>query len=356
MARDRRLLNRLRLELPIVQAPMAGSCGVDLAVAVSAAGGLGSIPCAYSTAETMRADVAAFRSRTAKPVNLNFFVHTPEAADAGRDAAWLASLKPYYDELGVEAKPVGGGGTVPFDEAMCAAVEAVKAEVVSFHFGLPKESLLSRVKATGAFVIASATTLEEARYLVAHGCDGIIAQGYEAGGHRGMFLTSDVTTQIGTLALVPQVCDAVGVPVIAAGGIADGRGLAAVLALGAAAGQIGTAFLVTPESLASERHRKAILDGADKVTAITNLFTGKPARSLVNRLMRELGAMSNLPPAYPTAGAALGPLRAKMEPEGKSDFTLQNAGQAAGLARVMGAGELTRKIADEAERTLADLR
>jgi nitronate monooxygenase len=238
---------------------------------------------------------------------------------------------------------------------MCEVVEELKPEVVSFHFGLPSDALLSRVKASGGLVMSSATTVAEAHWLEDHGCEAIIAQGYEAGGHRGMFLTEDVTSQIGTMALVPQIVDAVKVPVIAAGGIGDGRGVAAAMALGAAAVQIGTAYLFTPESVISDIHRVALNSDENQITALTNLFAGRPARSLVNRLMREVGPMSELAPAFPTAGGPVAPLKAHAEARGSGDFSLQNTGQAAGLGRVLGSGELTRKLADDAWRILAAL-
>jgi nitronate monooxygenase len=332
---------------------MAGACGVEMAIAVSEAGGLGSLPCAFSDSAKVRTDIGIFRQRTSKPINLNFFVHRPASPNPEREAAWMARLSTYYAELGVDASaPPTTTGPAPFNDQMCEIVEEEKPEVVSFHFGLPPEALIARVKASGCLMISSATTLAEARWLAAHGSDAIIAQGYEAGGHRGMFLSDDLTGQIGTLALVPQVVDAVSVPVIAAGGIGDGRGIAAVLALGAAAAQVGTAFLFTPESLISDQHRMALVAGGDRQTALTNLFTGRPARGLLNRLMREVGPMSDMAPAFPTASFALAPLKARAEAEGSSDFSLMNTGQAAGLGHVAAAGELVRKLAEEARQRL----
>lgn len=236
---------------------------------------------------------------------------------------------------------------------MCEVVEEQKPEVVSFHFGLPEPSLLRRVKASRCLVMSSATTVEEARWLEAQGCDAIIAQGYEAGGHRGMFLTDELSTQVGTLALVPQVVDAVTVPVIAAGGIADGRGIAAAFALGASGVQIGTAYLFTPESLISPLHRAALHAARDDETALTNVFSGRPARGLMNRIMREVGPMSDVAPVFPTAGNALAPLKAKAEAAGVSDFSALWSGQAASLGREMGARDLTRRLAGEALQRLA---
>jgi nitronate monooxygenase len=324
-----------------------------MAIAVSEAGGLGSLPCAMLDAAKMRAEIGVIRQRTSKPINVNFFCHEPPKPDPQRDAAWKARLKAYYVEEGLDPEASAPApNRAPFDEAMCAIVEDLKPEVVSFHFGLPQAPLLDRVKAAGCLVISSATTAEEARWLEARGCDAIIAQGYEAGGHRGMFLTGDIATQAGILALLPQVVDAVQVPVIAAGGIADGRGIAAAFALGASGVQVGTAYLFTPEATITGLHRAALRDARDDRTALTNLFSGRPARGLVNRVMREAGPMSVLAPAFPTAGTALAPLKAKAEAAGRSDFSSLWSGQAAALAHEMGAAELTQALAQGALRRL----
>ena len=350
---DRRLLDLLRIEQPIIQAPMAGANGSAMAIAVGEAGGLGSLPCAMLDAAKMRAEIGVIRQRTAKPLNVNFFCHEPPKPDPQRDAAWKARLKGYYVEEGLDADAAAPAvNRAPFDEAMCEVVEDLKPEVVSFHFGLPKPSLLDRVKKAGCRVISSATTAEEARWLQDRGCDAIIAQGHEAGGHRGMFLTSDIATQAGLFALLPQVVDAVRVPVIAAGGVADGRGVAAAFALGAAGVQVGTAYLFTPEATITRLHRAALSGARDDGTALTNLFSGRPARGLINRVMREVGPMSQLAPAFPAAGVALAPLKAKAEAADRSDFSSLWSGQAAALAREMGAGELTRMLAQDALRRL----
>ncbi len=352
---DRRFLDLLGIELPIIQAPMAGANGSAMAIAVSEAGGLGSLPCAMLDADKVRAEIGVIRQQTAKPLNVNFFCHQPAAPDSERAAAWKASLGPFYRELGLdESADAPAVNRAPFDAAMCDIVEDLKPEIVSFHFGLPAKPLLERVKAAGAVVLSSATTVEEALWLEQNGCDVIIAQGCEAGGHRGMFLTDEIATQAGTFALVPQVVDAVKLPVIAAGGIADGRGVAAAFALGAAAAQVGTAYLFTPESLISDLHRAALHDARDDMTALTNVFSGRPARGLMNRVMREAGPMSGAAPAFPTAGGALAPLKAKAEQAGSTDFSSLWSGQAASLAREMGAADLTRQLAgDAAERLRA---
>ncbi|WP_236176156.1 NAD(P)H-dependent flavin oxidoreductase [Pseudomonas qingdaonensis] len=346
---DPRILDLLGIELPIIQAPMAGATGSAMAIAVSNAGGLGSLPCAMLTPEQIRQEIATFSQASRGPLNLNFFCHRPPATDGERAIRWKQALKPYYEEVGADfgaTTPISN--RAPFDEAGCALVENCKPAVVSFHFGLPAPELLARVKASGAKVLSSATTVEEARWLEAHGCDAIIAMGYEAGGHRGMFLSDDLTTQIGTLALVPQVADAVKVPVIAAGGIGDARGVVAAFALGASAVQVGTAYLFCPEAKVSAAHRQALHSAQASDTALTNLFTGRPARGINTRIMRELGPMSPLAPAFPLAGGALMPLRAISEPQGNSDFSNLWAGQALRLGQALPAAELTRQLAEKA--------
>jgi nitronate monooxygenase len=304
--------------------------------------------------EQVREQVTRFRARSGAKVNLGFFCHTPPQINNQREARWRERLAPYYGELGIDqGAPVPMSVRLPFDAEFCAVMEETKPGVVSFHFGLPDEGLLARVKAAGSLVLASATTVAEARFLEARGVDAIIAQGYEAGGHRGMFLTEELTAQVGTFALVPQVVDAVQVPVIAAGGIADARGIAAALALGAAGVQIGTAFLFTPEAKISAPHRAALASARDDGTAVTNLMTGRPARGIVNRLMREIGPVSDIAPAFPLAAGALVPLRAKAEAAGSGDFSPMWAGQAAALGRALPAAELTRTLATE---TLALMR
>ncbi|WP_029074547.1 NAD(P)H-dependent flavin oxidoreductase [Kaistia adipata] len=346
---DRRILELFGIENPILLAPMAGFGTPALASAVAEAGGLGALASATITPEQARADIAAYRALTAKPLNLNFFCHRPPQPDPARDAAWRARLAPYYRDLGLDPDmPLSASSREPFNDAFLAVVEALRPEIVSFHFGLPARRLLDRVRATGAKVISSATTVAEARFLEAEGCDAIIAQGAEAGGHRGMFLTEDVASQVGTFALVPQVVDAVGVPVIAAGGIADARGVVAALALGASAVQIGTAFLFAPEAKVAPPHRRALDRTAADETAITNVFTGRPARGVVNRLMRDVGPLSADAPAFPLAGGAVAPLRAATEPQGSGDFMPLWSGQAARLARPMPAGDLVRMLAAEA--------
>jgi nitronate monooxygenase len=346
---DGRVRQLLGIELPIIQAPMAGANGSDMAAAVSQAGGLGSLPCALLTPDGVRAELQAIRRKTSKPVNVNFFCHRPPRRDEARDERWRERLQTYYVELGVDANAaVPSASRAPFDEAMCAIVEEFSPEVVSFHFGLPESALLRRVKSTGAKVLSSATTVDEARWLEERGCDAVIAQGFEAGGHRGVFLSDDVATQVGTLALVPQVVDAVRVPVVAAGGIADARGIAAAFMLGASAVQIGTAYLFCPEAKIAAAHRDALRAAKDDGTVLTNVFTGRPARGFVNRLVREVGPLSSLAPDFPLAAGAVAPLRSRSEAAGSGDFTPLWSGQAARLCRELPAGELTKRLATEA--------
>ena len=351
MWHDRRLLDLFGIEHPILLAPMAGAMDVALAAAVANGGGLGSLPAALLDATKLRDQVVAFRAAAPrKPVNLNFFSHTPPVPNNAREHGWREALRPYYVELGIDPNaPVPVSNRAPFDEAFCGVVEELKPEVVSFHFGLPEASLVARVKATGAKVISSATTVAEAVWLDERGCDAIIAQGYEAGGHRGNFLSDDLSTQVGTFALVPLVADAVKVPVIAAGGIADARGIVAALALGAAGVQIGSAYLHCPESKVAAPHRALLRSARGRDMVVTNLMTGRPARGFVNRVMRELGPISPVAPDFPLAGGALAPLGAKAQAQGSVDFSSMWAGQGAALGRELPAADLTARLVEETQ-------
>jgi nitronate monooxygenase len=341
-----KLTELLGIELPVIQAPMAGAQASAMAIAVSNAGGLGSLPCAMLTADGLRRELESIRTRTSKPFNVNFFCHAAPVADAGRESAWRAALTPYYQHYGID--PAGiptGPGRAPFSAEFADVLEQYRPAVVSFHFGLPPADLLARVKSWRPKIFCSATTVEEALWLEAHGVDAVIAQGVEAGGHRGIFLSDDLTTQAGTFALLPQIVRAVKVPVIAAGGIADAGGVAAALALGAAGVQIGTAYLLCPEATITAVHRAALQSEAARHTALTNLFTGRPARGIVNKVMRELGPVSNLPPAFPLATSAIVPLRAKAEAEGSGDFSPLWSGQNATGCKEVPAAQLTRELA-----------
>lgn len=346
---DTRIQTLFGIELPIIQAPMAGLVLSDMVAAVCEAGGLGSLPAALMNVAQARTEIERIRQRTARPFNLNFFCHDNPADDPQREQGWRQRLAPYYVEAGLDpAAPVPASTRAPFDDAWCELVEDLRPAVVSFHFGLPAERLLTRVRDTGARIVSSATTVAEARWLDERGCDAIIAQGYEAGGHRGMFLSDDIACQVGTFALVPQVVDAVRVPVIATGGISDARGIAAAFALGAAGVQIGSAYLYCPEATAGVAHRQALQQVRDDNSVLTNVFTGRPARSVVNRLVSEVGPMAAESPAFPLAGGAVAPLRAHAGDA--PDFTPLWTGQAAALSkhRALGAGALTQALAAEA--------
>jgi len=349
---DNRIQNLFGIELPIIQAPMAGAAFSEMAIGVSEAGGLGSLACALLTTDQIIEEVKTIRQQTSRPINLNFFCHQQPKADDEREAVWRSILEHYFIELGLDPAALPSvSGRVAFDSAMCDLVAELRPNVVSFHFGLPEKTLVARVKATRAKILSTATTVQEARWLEAGGCDAIVAQGIEAGGHRGMFLTDDTSTQIGTLSLVPQIVDAVKVPVIAAGGIADARGIVAALALGAAAVQIGTAYLLSPEARISPLYREA-LTNEENQTVLTNVFTGRPARAIATRMVRETGPMSKLVPDFPLAGRFSAPLRVASEAKGATDFTSMWSGQSARLARDLPARELTQRLALE---TLARL-
>jgi nitronate monooxygenase len=338
----------LGISLPIVQAPMAGVQGSPLAAAVCEAGGLGSLPCAMLSPDAMRSELHALRSHTTKPFNVNFFCHAQPQPTLERENAWRAALAKYFTELDVDENSIAKGpGRTPFDDTAADVLDEFKPAVVSFHFGLPSTRLLARVKSTGAKVLSTATTVDEARWLEARGIDAIIAQGVEAGGHRGMFLTADTTTQVGTFALVPQIVRAVNVPVIAAGGIADARGVAAAMALGAAGVQIGTAYLLCPEATTSSVHRTALKSEAASKTVLTNVFTGRAARGIVNRAIRELGPMSELAPEFPLAASFMAPLRAKAERMGNHDFSSLWAGQNVTGCKEVPAAQLTLELAGD---------
>ncbi len=366
-----KLCNQLSITQPLIQAPMAGVQGSALAIAVSQAGGLGSLPCAMLKAEQIQSEIDAIRAATDKPYNLNFFCHTsppPDVATPEREAAWRALLAPYYAEHGIDPASIpAGAGRAPFSSALCDLIAPYKPPVLSFHFGLPSPELVSRVKAWGAVVLSSATTVAEAQWLEAHGADAIIAQGVEAGGHRGMFLRAhrhgmheglsnafpqdwrdELSTQQGTFTLLPQIIASVKVPVIAAGGIASAHGVQAAFTLGASAVQIGTAFMLCDEATTSTVHRAALTHSAahpeQHHTQLTTLFTGRPARGITNRVMRELGAINTLAPAFPTSTVAIAPLRAATEKAGKADFSPLWSGQNASGCKSVPAAELMRQL------------
>jgi nitronate monooxygenase len=294
----------------------------------------------------MRRELFQIHSQTKRAYNVNFFCHAPPLPAPEREEAWLAALSSYYEELGIDVASIPKGpARIPFGPEAAAVLEEFKPRVVSFHFGLPSPDLVARVKAMGSVVLSSATTVEEAIWLERHGVDAVIAQGAEAGGHRGMFLTGDIGTQVGTFALVPQVVKAVKVPVIAAGGIADAKGVAAAMALGASGVQAGTAYLLCPEVTTTPMHRAALKSEMARATVLTNVFTGRPSRGMVNRLVREMGPISPLAPQFPLAASAIAPLRAKAEGAGSGDFSPLWSGQNASGCREIPAADLTRELA-----------
>lgn len=325
---------------------MAGVQGSELAIAVSNAGGLGSLPCAMLSIDAMRKELTAIRAGTSKPINVNFFCHDDPSPDEARATSWRQKLQPYYDQLGLDPNDVVAlGQRRPFNSEAAEAIAEFRPEVVSFHFGLPESEFVDRVQQWGAKIISSATTVDEALWLESRGVDIIVAQGWEAGGHRGMFLSDDLTTQMGTFALLPQIVAAVNVPVVAAGGIADAKGVAAAMKLGAAGVQIGTAYLLCPESTTGRLHRTALKSESARYTAVTNVITGRPARGIVNRLIRGVGPIDLDAPQFPLAYEAVAPLRAKAESMGSADFSPMWAGQNVTGCKEISAVELTRSLA-----------
>jgi nitronate monooxygenase len=339
----------LDIPLPIIQAPMAGVQGAALAAATTNAGGLGSLPCALLNPEALRDELTALTTQTSGRFQVNFFCHSPPAVDEPREATWRAALAPYFAEFGIDPRDIPiGPGRLPFDDNVADVVEPFRPAAVSFHFGLPSPALLARVRSWGAKILSSATTVDEALWLQAHGVDAIVAQGLEAGGHRGMFLSQDLSTQVGTFALLPQIVRAVSVPVIAAGGVADARGVRAAFALGATGVQAGTAYLLCSEATTSAVHRAAIQAGVLPVTAVTNVFTGRPARGILNRLMRELGPICGAAPDFPLAAAAVAPLRAAAERRGSGDFSPLWTGQNVTGCKPLAAAAITLELASGA--------
>ena len=333
--------------LPLIQAPMAGVQDWRLAAAVCAAGGLGSVPAGMLDATGLEQQLAQLSAATDSPWNVNFFCHDSPAPSPEGEQRWVETLHPYYEAFGADPSAIPEGPSrKPFDADCAAVLERFRPAVVSFHYGLPEASLLDRVKATGTTVLSSATTVEEARWLQAQGADGVIAQGLEAGGHRGHFLSDDLSRQQGTFSLVPQVADAVSIPVIAAGGIASPAGVRSAMALGATAVQVGTAYLLCPEATTKPVHREWLNSDRAQHTALTTAFSGRPARGMVNRLMRELGCFPDTAPAFPLAGNAIGPLRAAAEAQGSGDCSPLWAGQNAGGCREDSAALVTAWLAE----------
>ena len=332
---------------PLIQAPMAGVQDWRLAASVCEAGGLGSVPAGMLNAQGLEEQLAQLRAATTKPWNVNFFCHTPPTPDPEGERRWVETLQPFYEEFEADTSAIPRGPSrQPFDEDSAAVLEQYRPAVVSFHYGLPEAALLDRVKATGAKVLSSATTVEEAIWLADNGADAVIAQGLEAGGHRGHFLSDDLSRQQGTFSLLPQICDAISLPVIAAGGIASPAGIKAARELGASAVQVGTAYLLCPEATTKSIHRQWLQSVRARHTALTTVFSGRPARGMMNRLMETLGPLPDTAPAFPLAGNAIGPLRAAAEAQGSGDCSPLWAGQSASGCREMPAAEVTRWLAE----------
>jgi nitronate monooxygenase len=336
----------LGLERPIIQAPMAGVQDHCLAIAVSNAGGLGSLPCGMLNPKQINQEIEIIKTETAKPFNVNFFCHQNPTVDLERDKRWQKILQPYYNEYSINANQLSQTNQrVPFNAELADIVIKHQPKFVSFHFGLPNQALLSKIKSSGIKILSSATTIEEAIWLERNGTDIIIAQGLEAGGHRGMFLSQDLTTQMGIFALLPQIIKAVNIPVIAAGGIADAQGVKAVLSIGAIAAQVGTAYLLCPESKTSHLHRQAIKSQASIHTAITNIYSGRPARGIVNRAIKEIGPINTSAPEFPLASNLMSPLRKAAESCNLDSFTPLWCGQNTTGSLELPAAEVTKKLA-----------
>lgn len=351
-----KLQDLLSIEHPIIQAPMGGAVDFALVTAVAKSGGLGSLPCAAATPIVLNKILERAKDVVDLSININFFAHETTNNDAKRDASWLASLAPYYKEYDCQQPAsLDPGSLTPFDEERCSIIEKLPPKVVSFHFGLPHDCLVERVKRTGAKVMSSATTVEEAVWLEKNGCDIIIAQGFEAGGHRGMFLTKDLSEQIGTFALVPQIVDAVSIPVIAAGGIGDGRGIAASLALGAVGVQIGSAYLFTREATIDEHYRRALSSENNANTVVTNVISGRPTRIARTRLTEDLGPISLSAAEFPRGFAAIDPLERRALTRGRTDFCAHYFGQATPLGHPTSAEDLTQELVVQTQTVLEEL-
>jgi len=341
------LQDLLNIDLPIIQAPMAGAQDHSLCVAVSNAGGLGSLPAAMLSTEVLTEEVKTIKKLTSKPYNLNFFCHTEPGDNQEQFKAWRITLDRYYREFEVDESnlPVGQLRK-SFDDTAAAIVEQVKPPVVSFHFGLPDKTLLDRVKRTGAKILSTATSVAEGLYLQEQGVDVVIAQGLEAGGHRGNFLSDDLSLQMKTADLVRGLVFELDVPVVAAGGIGSSASVKKMMSLGAAGVQIGTAYLLCPEMKIKDIHRVALSNGKTQETALTNLFSGRPARGIVNRIMSELGPLRTDLPEFPLAGDALLPLRSILETRGRGDFTPMWSGESFPdpAFHDLSAAEITRQL------------
>lgn len=348
---DTRLRDLLNIDHPIVQAPMAGASSPDMAIAAASAGALGSLGCALQSPDQFIADATAARAGTNRALNYNFFVHKPPMDDPAKTAAVIGRLRPWYDMLGLGEPAAPRETHLTFNQDMCDVLLDHPPNVVSFHFGLPDKALVHQLKAKGCTILSSATSAAEARWLEQNGADAIIAQGYEAGGHNGWFLPRNGADVAGTMALVPRIVDAVSVPVIAAGGIADGRGIAAALMLGAAGVQIGTAFLATPECRSHDVHKDAVIDATGDDTMQTTAFSGRAARTITNDYAREMAQLADLPD-FPLMNSATAPIRAATAKDGTGAAFALWAGQAVGLARAETTTEVVERLVTETRAVL----
>ena len=350
---DQRLCDLLNLDHPILQAPMALSATPDLAAAVCNAGGLGALGSAEMTLDQIRTEVVALRSKTNRAFNLNFFVTDAPVTDPAILARTRDRLRPWYDRLGLGAPPevlpdLGPG----FDAARLALLLEMRPAVASFHFGLPEPQAVRALQAAGIAVISTATTVAEARALEAAGIDAVIAQGWEAGGHRGSHRPADPAQGVGTMALVPQIVDAVRLPVIAAGGIADGRGIAAAFALGAAGVQMGTAFLSCPEAGTDARRRALLSRATETDTMVTDAISGRSARAVRSTYAEAMAADPAPLPAFQQMYALTDPM---LDASRDDIVSFHLYGQAARLNRALPAAELMRYLVEEARTCFARL-
>ncbi|WP_129139396.1 NAD(P)H-dependent flavin oxidoreductase [Modicisalibacter coralii] len=343
------LTDRLGIQ-PIIQAPMAGVATPELAAAVSNAGGLGSLGIGASSVEQARSMIERTQALTSRPFNVNVFCHAPAVRDAAREAAWLAHLAPLFRESGGEP-PTGLEEIYRSfleDEAAFEMLLETRPAVVSFHFGLPSEARIRALREAGIYTLATATNLQEAREIQARGVDAIVAQGDEAGGHRGCFDPQADDERLSMAVLVRRLVKELALPIVAAGGIMDGQGIRAALALGASAAQLGTAFILCPESAANDGYCSTLKSERAETTRMTTTLSGRPARGILNRLIRHADAMpETMPPAYPVAYDAAKRLNAAAAGLGHHEFAAHWAGQSAPLAREFPAGELVSQLIQE---------
>ena len=342
------MFEQIGVQLPIVQAPMAGVQDAALVIAVCKAGGLGSLPCAMLTPELVESEVARIRAATSNPFNLNFFCHTmPDVTDSAL-SDWSALFAADYQKYCVDEHSINYGSVRrPFSAEFAEVVTRVKPAVVSFHFGLPSDELLAAVRESGALIFSSATTAAEAIWLEEQGVDAIIAQGVEAGGHRGIFLTDDLTSQLPTKQLLKEIVERVEVPVIAAGGVGSAQNVKELIDLGGSAVQVGTSFLLCDEAKTSQLHREALAASTSPNTVITNVFSGRPARGIVNGMVEKLGAWNRLAPSFPYATPASAPLRLAAEAKSCADYTPLWSGTNTAGCKAISAELLTRELASE---------